>query len=58
MKKQVLKSVWTPIKNKRGDITGYLEKFMTRQGVAVSIPGVSHWIDGAAFDESKAYIIT
>ena len=56
MKQQKLKSIWTPIQSKRAGVTGYLEKFITRQGVAVSIPGVSRWIDGPVFDENKAYI--
>lgn len=56
MKKQEPKSIWTPIQSKRAGVTGYLEKFISRQGVAVSIPGVSRWIDGPVFDESKAYI--
>lgn len=57
MKKQELKSTWTPVQSKRAGVTGYLEKFITRQGVAVSIPGVSRWIDGPVFDESKAYVV-
>lgn len=56
MKQQKLKSIWTPVGSKRAGVTGYLEKFISRQGVAVSIPGVSRWIDGPVFDESKAYI--
>lgn len=49
--------VWTPVKSTRSGVVGYLEKFQTTQGVSVSIPGVSRWIDGSIFDLSKAMIV-
>ncbi len=52
-----LVSVWVPVKSKRAGVVGYLEKFKTDQGVAVSLPGVSRWIDGPAFDLRKAEVI-
>lgn len=50
-------SEWTPIKNGRGKIVGYLEKFKTNCGVVVSLPGVSRWIEGAEFNPSLAMVI-
>lgn len=50
-------SVWTPVKSVRSGIVGYMEKFQTPQGIPVSIPGVSRWIDGPVFDISKAAIV-
>lgn len=52
-----LESVWVAIKSKREGIVGYLEKFMTPCGEAVSMPGLSRWIDGPVFDESMAKLI-
>ena len=52
-----LKSVWVPVKSKRAGVVGYMEKFETPNGVAVSLPGTSRWIEGPVFDLSKAEII-
>ena len=57
MKNDILTSIWTPVKSKRNGVVGYMEMFMTRQGVKVSIPGVSRLIDGPVLDETKATLI-
>lgn len=52
-----LQAVWVPVKNGKGEITGYLEMFQTPRGQKVSISGRSRWIDGPEFDVSKAEVI-
>ena len=52
-----LVSVWVPVGSKWAGIVGYMEKFRTPQGVAVSLPGVSRWIDGSVFDLNRATVI-
>ena len=57
MKNDILTSIWTPVKSKRNGVVGYMEMFMTRQGVKVSIPGVSRCIYGRVLYETKATLI-
>ena len=57
MKNDILTSIWTPVKSKRNGVVGYMEMFMTRQVVKVSIPGVSRCMDGPVLDETKATLI-
>lgn len=52
-----LQAVWVPVKNGKGEITGYLEMFQTPRGQKVSISGRSRWIDGPELDLSKAGVI-
>ena len=56
MRMKELQSVWVPVKNGKGEITGYLEMFQTPRGQKVTLPGRSRWIDGPEFDVSKAEI--
>ena len=49
--------VWVPVSSKREGIVGYLEKFRTAQGILVSLPGISRWIEGPVLDPQKAIAI-
>ena len=49
-----LKTQWKPVKNGKGEITGYIETYLTHQEKYVTIPGISRWIDGPDLNIGKA----